>query len=381
MKLTLTSLSLALLSKLAVAQCTILGTGAIDPTPPIDGWEPGFFAIGFPFPFNGTTYTHFYYSDHGLIALNNAGTPAVPLGGAQVWDATTANMATMGADCIFAYWGDHTAGAAPAGIYLDNTSGTHCTITWVDSEPYFAYTAGAFTAQVTLYPSGAIVVCLDNRCNNTSSTFGGLNTIVGVHQNGFTVPASSDLSSNTVVTLDPTVFQLFVGPGPSFTNTPDPNFDLGNTTIQFIPTSPGWAVLVDPLTCAATATLGSGCNGLTLTSTTPPVIGGSWGLSLSGITAPAPFPNFLGWGSQIAPTPVGILFPGLFGPTCNAYMDLGLGLVDIGPATAGVANFSLPLPPTANLKGLMVTTQGVSFNIAGPDLFGLSNGEAGTVGY
>lgn len=379
MKNTLTCIALALLTQTAIAQCTITGTGTVDPAPPVDNWQTTNYSIGFAFPFNGVTYTDFYYSDHGMIALNNAGVPATPPGGAQTYTPGTAGLATFAADVICAYWGDHTVGGGS--VFIDNTSQTHCTITWVDSEPYLNFIAGNFTAQVTLYPSGEIRINLDSRCNNTGSTFGAVETIVGVHQDGNPVPASSDLSSGSVTTSDATCFELFVGPGPSGTNTPDPNFDLSDTTLDFIPTSPGWVVVVSsPVACADSTSFGMGCDGLALAASSAPVMGGSWDLDLSGITTPAPIPNFMAFGTATPPTPLGVILPALFGAGCTGYMDLSLGLVGIGPATAGVASVSVPIPSSLSLPGYTLSAQGLAINpVTG--MLSASNGETGVLGY
>ncbi|MFK7740026.1 MAG: hypothetical protein AB8H80_06845 [Planctomycetota bacterium] len=383
---TVFSISLLLaLAPAAIAQCTITGAGTADPAPPLDGWNATAVPIGFSFPFNGTTYTDLFYSDHGLLALSNGGTP-VPNGAPAVYEPAAANLDTIGLDIICAYWGDHTVQAlgvptAPAGLFVDNTSGNYCTVTWVDNEPFDSFTAGAFSVSVTLFPSGEIRICLDGRCNNTSSTFGALETVIGVHQFGNPIPAALDLSMAASTTTDATAFEEFVGPGPANTNTPDPNFDLSDTTITFTPLSPGWLVLTDTLACASTASVGTGCGGLTLTSASPPAIGMSWDFDLSGITIPAPIPNFVALGVQTPPAPIGVLFPNLFGATCTAYMDASFGLLDIGAATAGVASGSLPIPAVAALKGFSLAAQGLAFDPAGPPTFFLSNGETGIVGY
>lgn len=382
----LAALSLAALTSSLSAQCVIQPTGtAINPVP-IDNWTTTSFPIGFTFPFNGQNYTDVMLSDHGLVALTN-GTPATPPpGGSAVWTPQAANVDTFGFDMIFAYWGDHTVQnvgqpTAPAGMWIDNTSGTHCTITWVDNEPFSGYTAGAFSCQVTIFPSGEIRIRLDNRCNNTSSTYGAVETVIGVHQfNNVPLPASSNLSQSPTTVTNASCFEEFVGPGPGTSNTPDPNFDLNNTTLTFTPLSPGWLVLPTPLVCAETSSVGSGCGGLTLTSTRTPFTGGDWSLELSGVTAPAPLPNFLAFGTTTPPSPVGVLFPSLFAAACNAHMDASLGLVDIGPATAGTATLMLNVPTSPAFVGLDLTAQGMSLDVAN-NVFVLSNGEQANIGY
>ena len=111
-----------------------------------------------------------------------------------------------------------------------------------------------------------------------------------------------------------------------------------------------------------------------------PVLGGSWDLDLSGITIPAPVPNFMAFGAATAPTPLDVLLPTLFGAGCTGYMDLGFGLFGISPATAGVASVSVPIPSSPSLRGYTLTAQGLSINPATGKL-GVSNGETGVLGH
>lgn len=385
-------LTLTLLAGVAIGQCTITSTGTGLAAAPIDGWSASI-PLGFTFPFNGTTYTHMYVTDHGVVALANGTVPAVPAGGVQVYDPgsqpnTTGltggfplnggGFAGFNADVICAYWGDHTVNNG--NIFVHNTSGSYCTVTWLNNEPYFNYGPGQFTAQVTMHNDGRVVVCLDSRCNNTSSTFDPVTTVIGIAVNGVAIPAESDFSSGAVVATVPTVFEEFTGPGPIGSNSPDPNFDLGNTTIEFLPATPGWIVLTSPLTCGSSTTVGTGCSGLSLASSSP-TIGQPWVLDVTGINAPAPLPNWIGFGAGIPAAPIGLLLPGTFGPTCNGYMDLSLGLVDIGVATGGAAQLQLQLPASAFLKGAAVSCQAVSFDLSGAGIFAVSNGIDGVIGY
>lgn len=383
MKLPIASLVFVIAVPAAIAQCNIAAPGQVN-NPPGCNWTAATSPIGFPFVLNGTTYTEFAITDHGCLSLHNPGptgpVPPIPPGGGQVYTPGSGGLAGFAADVICCYWSDHTIGSAGA-ISVDNTSGSHLTITWKDCEPYQAFTAGAFTAQLTLLPSGVITICLDSRCNNTSSTFGPVETVIGISSATAALPVSSDFSTGAIVTMDDTVYEEFIGPGPTGGNTPDPNFDLANSTLTFIPTSPGWLVLHSPLACAGTTSTGTGCSGLTLASLSSPVIGGSWDLELSGILAPAPLPGFLAFGNSTVPTPIGALFPALFGPSCTAYMDAAFGLFDIGPPNAaGVAVMNVAVPLNAALKGTELTCQGLAFDI-GPSLFALSDEETGTLGF
>jgi len=379
----LTSLAVAALSPLAIAQCTIQEIGTLQAGPPIDGFTNPI-PLGFTFTFNGVTYTDIQISDHGIIALSNGTVPTAAVG-APTYTPGAANLDALGADCIFAYWGDHstqgfgTPTSPNAGIYVDNTSGTHCTVTWIDNEPYLSYAAGAFSCSVTMFQSGEIRIRMDNRCNNTSSTFGALETVVGVHTLNNVPAGPSDLSM-VATTTNATLFEEFIGPGPAGSNTPDPNFDLGDTTLTLTPLSPGWVSVPSTLDCGSVADTGAGCGGLTLTTTRPPMVGTDWSMEVAGVAAPAPLPVFIAYGAAVPPTPVGVLFPALFGPTCEAYMDASLGLFSIGAPTAGAASTTVVVPNNIALAGQTLNAQGVAFDTGAP-LLVLSNGSSATIGY
>lgn len=382
MKHVLTSLAFAALSPLAIAQCQLQEFGTLEGTPPIDNFTAPI-PIGFAFPFNGTTYTDMHISDHGIIALSNGATPT-PNGGAATYTPGSLNLDALGADCIFVYWGDHstqgfgTPTDPNAGIWVDNTDPSACTVSWIENEPYLAFAAGAFSCSVTLFPSGEIRVRLDDRCNNSASTFGAVETIVGVHQLASGVSTSTDLSM-VATTTDATLIEEFIGPGPAANNAPDPNFDLNNTTLTFTPLSPGWLCVPTPLDCGTQTDVGTGC-GITLTTTRPPFAGMNWAMEVSGVTAPAPLPVFIAYGAAVPPTPVGVLFPTLFGPTCEAHMDASVGLFAIGAPTGGAASTTVAMPNNTSIVGAALSAQGVAFDPGSP-LLVLSNGSDVTVGY
>ena len=119
------ALAVALAAPAVIAQRVITPSGTqIVPTP-IDAFS-SIKPIGFAFPFNGTTYTDCYISDHGLVSFSNAGAPAAPPGGSFTY-SVLANSLVANAPIVAAYWSDHNA---PGGIFIDNSSPTVCTITW-----------------------------------------------------------------------------------------------------------------------------------------------------------------------------------------------------------------------------------------------------------
>ena len=380
-----TSLALATLSPLAIAQCTMQGIGTLQVGPPIDNFTAAPIPLGFSFSFNGVSYDEIYVSDHGLVSFATGGVP-VPNGGAAVWTPGSANFDAIGADCVFAYWGDHstqgfgTPTSANAGIWIDNTSGSHCTVTWIENEPYNAYAAGAFSCSMTLFASGEIRLRMDSRCNNTSSTYGAIESIIGVHTLNNPVPASSDLSAPATTIANATVYEEFIGPGPVGSNTPDPNFDLADTTLTFTPLSPGWLVVPSTLACGSVTDAGGGCAGLTLTTTAAPLVGTKWDMEVGGVQA-SPLPVFIALGAATPATPVGVLLPALFGPNCTATQDASNGILILPPATAGVTSISINVPNNIAITGAALSAQGLAFDLAAATEFTLSNGNDVVVGY
>ncbi|MGC6486429.1 MAG: hypothetical protein ACON4Z_02195 [Planctomycetota bacterium] len=377
----------ATLSSLALAQtpCTLAENGTLLVGPPIDNFTMSPVPLGFTFTFNGTSYDEIFVSDHGILTFANGGVP-VPNGGAATYTPGAANLDALGADCVFAYWGDHstqgfgTPTSPNAGIWIDNTSGTHCTVTWVDNEPYLGFTAGAFSNSVTLFSSGEIRVRMDSRCNNTSSTFGAVETVVGVHTLNNPIPASSDLSQPSTVAIDLTVFEEFIGPGPAGSNSPDPNFDLGDTTLTFTPLGNGWLVTPSTLDCGSATDAGGGCGSMTLTTTATPFVGTRWDVELTGVQ-PSILPVFLTLGASVPQTPVGVLLPTLFGASCVATQDATSAVLAMPAATAGTTALSLPIPMNPTLAGLTLSAQGLAFDLASAAEFELSNGNDVVVGY
>ncbi|MEZ6036961.1 MAG: hypothetical protein R3F29_05740 [Planctomycetota bacterium] len=213
--------------------------------------------IGFAFPFNGTTYTDMYLSDHTICALNNAGTPAAPAGGGFVYTPSVASLAAGTGPMIAPYWSDHNF-AAGGDIFVDNTSGTSCTITWIDVQTYGGGTT--FSISLTLHSDGHIDFGYDDRVNNDGSTFGALNAVVGIGDVGVSMVNAVDLSSGAAVSTAVDIFEEFTT---TAIGTPNPNFDLGSIVLSIFPTTPGWVCTTGVSgPCAEMATYGTGCGGI-----------------------------------------------------------------------------------------------------------------------
>jgi hypothetical protein len=358
------------LASSAIAQCTITGPGTqVTPTP-FDSWttiQP----IGFTFPFCGASYTGLFVTDHGIIALTNGGTPAVPLGGSFVWNPSAANL-VANSPMIAPYWSDHTPGSA--GIIKVDSSATRCTVTWLNMQTYLNQTP-PFTLQVTLYPSGQMVFCIDNRVNNSGSTFGALNAIMAVSPGvGGTLGAPVDISSSPVTPND-VAFEEWVTTAAS---TPNPLFDVANSTITWIPTNPGWVVIKDVLACAANNVFGAGCDGLALSASLP-ILGASWTLTATGVAPVSPIAIFFFGVGELNP---GVPLPaiGIQAPGCSAYVN-GLITSLSAPSIGGTAALPIPLPLDAALKNASLTVQALGLTLSNPSSLATSNGLTGDLGY
>ncbi len=370
-------LAIAVAAPVAISQCTITppGVSLAQNGVLVDGWTAPI-PIGFAFTFGGTAYTDMYLSDHGLAALNNGGTPVTPLAVPFTYDPLSANLGGAGTALLAPYWSDHTMfyGTNAGELWIDNTSTTFCTVTWVDVETYIDGTP--FTFQMTLFNDGRIIYAYDSRVCNEGSTWGAiaLNAVIGMSESLGTLPAASDLTASPVVTTTE-IFEEFTTSAPLTCN---PAFDLASTVLEFIPTNPGWVVVhtPPPAVCAAKMTYGTGCGGLEVDSNLP-VIGTSWDLTTSNVDAISPIAITF-FGTAQANLPLTLVF-GNADPTCSIYINTILGSLT-APAVAGVAVASFPIQSNPALAGAIVTAQSICLTIANPSNILTSNGLEATVG-
>lgn len=371
-----------LLSSGAIAQCTIGGPGALVPIP-TDAWT-AIQPIGFVFPFGGSTYTGFYITDHGMIALSNGGTPAAPPINNWVYEPMVSKL-TAGYPLISPNWIDSwpTTNHVPtdATLRVDNTSGTHCTITFVDHDEYLVgnpATPLPGTTQVTLYPNGQIVMCIDNRVDNSGSIWASpeaLRAILALTPGTGVLPAPTDISAGGVCLTD-ICFESWNTTAP---NTPNPLYDVKNSTITFTPINPGWVVTFAPLACASNATYGAGCHSLGVSSNDPR-IGTNWLITTTGISPFSPVAvTFFGLSRQVPAIP--LLALGVNAPGCDVNIA-GL-LTDVSAVNVGGTSvLTIPIPNRATLKDASLTFQSGAFAPgANPENIAVSNGGEATVGW
>lgn len=199
--------------------------------------------IGFPFPFNGTTYTDVHISTNGLVYLSNAGVPAP--GGTGCCSGTTAAL-VAGGPKIGAAWNDHVADG-PGFVYYNNTIPGKAVITW-DQVRRYGTTTPRYTFQLVLGIAGDITVAFDSTFAVPSGT-----CLVGMSEG---VPAiagpAADLSAGGASATN-TTYELF-------DNLALP-FDLAGQSVLFFPTSPGpgWSWISIPCPRGSHVSYGDGC--------------------------------------------------------------------------------------------------------------------------
>jgi hypothetical protein len=198
-------------------------------------------ALGFAFPFNGTTYTHIHPTTNGFVYLSNNGVPA-PAQGALCCTGTTAAL-VAGSPKIAPYWSDLNV-VSGTGTTNFNALPGKAVVTWTNAVE-FGNTV-QFSVQLQLLASGEILFAYDGRCAiRTAGDF-----LVGMSEaNGAAVPAASDFST-VGTSASATAFQLFNNAGLTY--------DLAGQTVQFVPNGLGYTWI--PSQCASSnVSYGSGC--------------------------------------------------------------------------------------------------------------------------
>jgi len=222
--------------------------------------------------------------------------------------------------------------------------------------------------QLILHSNGEIEFIYGPNVTN-DSTFGGIsdNGVVGVSPGTPAVlPASSDFT-NPVVTADPTVFEEFLVAN---------SFDLANDRILLTPNPlGGWAVTRQArgAGCAATSSLGAGCEGLTLTGDDP-LLGSNWTLTNTGVDPISPVTfTFVGMTSTL------VDLTSFGAPGCFCYVD-NLVVRYVAAVVAGQSTVTVPIPAVPALAGLQLRAQTLAFSTANAGGFASSDGLEGTVG-
>ena len=373
MRKLLLPLALLATAPLAIAQNCFDGDLGTRLQSGLGDWFSTIQPIGFAFPIGATTYTDMYITDHGFVALSNAGVPGAPTI-ATAYTPTVANLVAGNAK-VCALYADIVA-TGGGEVWIKSTA-SHCTVTWLNMQN-FGYTTPRYNFQLIMYPNGDFRTIFGPGVTNVS-TFGvpSDNGICGCSPgNNVIAPASVDLST-VGATTDDTTYELWTVPL---------SFDLQNNTMLFTRIGPGYAYIPmgAPANCGSIANNGTGCNGLAMSavynggsaSTTAvfPSVGNS-GLTLR--MTGAVVVGLVAFGTSSLPgIPLAVI--GMNG--CNAYTNLDIGLFSAGPVVGGQSDFLLAIPPNTALTGTFLAAQGVSVGATPAGLIA-SGGVNITIGY
>lgn len=361
-------LAALLFSSVVCAQCiTPPGAPIAIVQDSINGPHP----IGFNFPFAGATYNEIHVSDHGICFLTDNGQPALPAASPLVFTPAAASLVANG-PVICPFWSDTIPGLTIIGdVYID-AQGTVCTVTWVDVES-FGFPNNQMAFQLKLFDSGNIEFVYGPNVTNNSTYQTSQTGVIGVSPGmPAALPASVDFSTSPVTT-DLTTFEEF---------TTAESFDMGNDSILMQPSPAGWTVIHTPggTGCASTESFGAGCDGLTLASTMPPLVGNTWELTTTGVDASSPLAvTYFALGRQDPPLPVTTLnYPA---PGCDINIPLGSILNQaVAPAVNGTTVVPVNIPAGPAFVGVRLTVQSIAFTAGNAAGFALSNGEEGLIG-
>jgi hypothetical protein len=198
--------------------------------------------IGFAFPFGGATYTHLHACTNGFLYLSGGGPNP---GGAQCCAGTPANLVAT-APMIAPFWTDlNMVTANGAGVYVNNSLATHCTITWHRAIEFGATTE--FELQCQLWPNGDIKFSYGPTIALTTTG----DALVGMSPGAMApVPPTTDWT--VPGTAGTTNFELF-------NNTVLP-LDLANQSLLLTATPTGYSYVNVPISgCADVSSFGTGC--------------------------------------------------------------------------------------------------------------------------
>ncbi len=207
--------------------------------------------LGFAFPIGGATYTGVEVSTNGFFYLVNGG---LSTGLGSDFSPNAGDLAN-GPARICPLWMDINMMASNnAGVFIDTSSGTSCTVTWLNGQSYQGATQvqTPFNLSVTIDITGTVTSSYSHSTiNNGTGSVGGA-LIVGVSAGGgVALPAPSDLSvvgasGNELV----------------YEEWPVTGFDLAAQSLSFVPTLPGYAhsPSAQISNCADRIAYGMGCH-------------------------------------------------------------------------------------------------------------------------
>lgn len=243
--------ALAAFAPASAAQCLQVGAGTtlgLLPTASFGADDEGRSpptALGFQFPMAGapgSPFSHCVVDANGVLFLTHGG-PEVGSGTAFYLGSVQALQGMPGASPRVApFWDDlHAAQPGAWRVTIDTAITGRCAITWIDVAEYSAL-APAKTFQAELFDSGVIAFSYGAMDVTNGTSWIGISIGDGVVD-----PGPRDLSTSPAVSGGLVYESFATGP-----------FDLGNSTITFVPNGSDWNVV---RTCgpAYHAKFGTGC--------------------------------------------------------------------------------------------------------------------------
>lgn len=227
----------------AIAQCaspiggTTIGNGD-DVVLPVQ-------ALGFAFPFGGTSYTHVHVCTNGFVYLSNAGMPAP--GGALCCDGDSAEL-VAGSPKIAPFWADLDVDPARDGAVWFEARPGRVIVTWKNVNELGDEIL--FDVQLEIAATGAITFTYsaDVQVRAAHDFLTGMSPGGGAQ-----LPTASDYATNGTATAA-THFETFLGNG---------SFDLAGRSLQFTPNGGGYGWSSSPCPQSSITTFGHGCYALT----------------------------------------------------------------------------------------------------------------------
>ncbi len=334
---------------------TLVGTG--------DDVVLGMQGIGFPFEFDGVSYTDVHVSTNGLFYLSNGGSPAP--GGSACCSGSVGNLVSGLAPRICPLWYDLVLSAGNGGGVYVNSSATRCVITW-DRATEFGNDV-PFTVQAQLFPNGEIQFYYSPEVLvRTSGT-----CLVGMSEaNGATAGGGENLSANPLLPAT-TSYELF--------DNGSLPFDLAGEAVLFTPGVRGYQMTRLP--CAVHGVYGHGCGVtilLSLSASPVPSVGVVVDHLVTGIPATTQLTGLLHSFEKVDPAFDLAL---LGAPGCQLLVDPGLGTM-VPLFGSPTASSPLAIPNVPQLVGFELYSQALSVT-PGVNALGLltSNGLASRIGF
>jgi hypothetical protein len=296
--------------------------------------------LGFSFPFPGGSTTDIGVCSNGFIWLSGTQTNAD-------FSATVAEFlgSVQATPRLAPAWRDFNPEAAGSDDVYFNTFADRAVITWHNLVRFGG--TQPMTVQCQMLADGSFYFFYDVNYDSTGGTFAEGRSLIGIKSGTGTIadPGVTDYSAALPSALGANAYEFFADSA---------NFDLRGRCLRFEPNTAGGYNASFRVDCAAAvAAYGAGCPAsqpVTMTSSTPPVIGSTFTWSVSNVpTNTTAAALLLGFNTaNVSLTPFGFV-------GCSSFtsMDLPVAL----PFTPPTASVSGPLPFAPQLLGTVLHSQ------------------------